>query len=50
MFGDSPNALGCREDHDAHHRHGRAGLNYGKQSRVWDRIFGTAAEREETFR
>jgi len=36
------------EDHDLHHRYGKAGKNYGKQSRVWDKIFGTCAEREET--
>ncbi|BGP00674.1 hypothetical protein RTG_03104 [Rhodotorula toruloides ATCC 204091] len=37
------------EDHDLHHRFGKSGKNYGKQSRVWDRIFGTCAERIETF-
>ncbi|GAA6033027.1 hypothetical protein JCM8097_000107 [Rhodosporidiobolus ruineniae] len=37
------------EDHDLHHRHGKSGLNYGKQTRVWDRIYGTCAERIETF-
>ncbi|KAK0539844.1 hypothetical protein OC835_000939 [Tilletia horrida] len=36
------------EDHDLHHRYGRSGKNYGKQSRVWDRIFGTIGERIET--
>ncbi|KAF7984340.1 hypothetical protein HWV62_15349 [Athelia sp. TMB] len=35
------------EDHDLHHRHGRGGKNYGKQSRVWDVLFGTCAPREE---
>ncbi|GAA5825348.1 hypothetical protein JCM3770_005231, partial [Rhodotorula araucariae] len=37
------------EDHDLHHRFGKSGKNYGKQSRVWDRIFGTCAERIETY-
>ncbi|GAA5851144.1 hypothetical protein JCM9279_000337 [Rhodotorula babjevae] len=37
------------EDHDLHHRFGKSGLNYGKQSRVWDRIFGTCGERIETY-
>ncbi|KAE8211723.1 hypothetical protein CF319_g4979 [Tilletia indica] len=36
------------EDHDLHHRFGRSGKNYGKQTRVWDRIFGTIGERIET--
>ncbi|KIM77950.1 hypothetical protein PILCRDRAFT_606638 [Piloderma croceum F 1598] len=35
------------EDHDLHHRYGRGGKNYGKQTRVWDVLFGTAAPREE---
>lgn len=37
------------EDHDLHHRFGyRRSFNYGKQSLVWDRIFGTKADRIET--
>ncbi|KAJ5925374.1 hypothetical protein N7454_008013 [Penicillium verhagenii] len=37
------------EDHDLHHRKGwRKGHNYGKQTRIWDRIFGTCAERIES--
>lgn len=28
------------EDHDLHHRFGRSGTNFGKQTRVWDKIFG----------
>lgn len=36
------------EDHDLHHRKGwRKSFNYGKQTRVWDRIFGTCADRIE---
>ncbi|BGP40619.1 hypothetical protein JCM10449v2_004581 [Rhodotorula kratochvilovae] len=37
------------EDHDLHHRFGKSGLNYGKQSRVWDKLFGTCGERIETY-
>ncbi|GAA5895849.1 hypothetical protein JCM8208_005104 [Rhodotorula glutinis] len=37
------------EDHDLHHRFGKSGKNYGKQSRLWDRVFGTCAERIETW-
>ncbi|GAO13078.1 uncharacterized protein UV8b_03453 [Ustilaginoidea virens] len=38
----------CIEDHDLHHRQGwRRSQNYGKQTRVWDRIFGTCGERVE---
>ncbi|KAJ5646305.1 hypothetical protein N7490_002677 [Penicillium lividum] len=37
------------EDHDLHHRQGwRKSHNYGKQTRVWDRIFGTCGERIES--
>jgi len=37
------------EDHDLHHRHGwRVSRNYGKQTRVWDRLFGTCSERLES--
>ena len=36
------------EDHDLHHRLGKSGMNYGKQTRVWDRIFGTISERVDT--
>jgi sterol desaturase/sphingolipid hydroxylase (fatty acid hydroxylase superfamily) len=42
--------IGCEliiEDHDLHHRYGKSGRNYGKQSRVWDVIFGTTTDREE---
>ncbi|CAL5869404.1 uncharacterized protein PFLUO_LOCUS3633 [Penicillium psychrofluorescens] len=36
------------EDHDLHHRYGwRQTHNYGKQTRLWDRIFGTCRERVE---
>ncbi|GAA5834537.1 hypothetical protein JCM5353_008150 [Sporobolomyces roseus] len=37
------------EDHDLHHRFGKSGRNYGKQTRIWDRLFGTCAERIECF-
>ncbi|GIK07546.1 hypothetical protein Aspvir_003212 [Aspergillus viridinutans] len=37
------------EDHDLHHRKGwRKSHNYGKQTRLWDRIFGTCYERIES--
>lgn len=37
------------EDHDLHHRKGwRSSFNYGKQTRVWDRIFGTCTDRIES--
>lgn len=36
------------EDHDLHHRFGKSGRNYGKQTRIWDRLFGTVGERIET--
>lgn len=42
-------ADGIIEDHDLHHRMGKSGKNYGKQSRLWDRIFGTVGERIETY-
>lgn len=36
------------EDHDLHHRKGwKKSHNYGKQTRLWDRIFGTTQERIE---
>lgn len=36
------------EDHDLHHRIGwKKSHNYGKQTRFWDTIFGTKAERIE---
>ncbi|KAJ9298173.1 hypothetical protein DTO271G3_3778 [Paecilomyces variotii] len=36
------------EDHDLHHRKGyRKSYNYGKQTRVWDRLFGTCHDRIE---
>lgn len=40
----------CVEDHDLHHRFGyRKSQNYGKQSRVWDTIFGSRGKRIETY-
>ncbi|KFY28066.1 hypothetical protein V493_03124 [Pseudogymnoascus sp. VKM F-4281 (FW-2241)] len=37
------------EDHDLHHRKGwRKSHNYGKQTRLWDRIFGTCGEKIES--
>ncbi|SNX82788.1 related to ERG25 - C-4 methyl sterol oxidase [Melanopsichium pennsylvanicum] len=42
------NAELCLEDHDIHHRHGwKKSGNYGKQTRLWDTIFGTKKERIE---
>ncbi|KAL1952796.1 hypothetical protein VTO42DRAFT_4240 [Malbranchea cinnamomea] len=39
------------EDHDLHHRRGwRKSHNYGKQTRLWDRIFGTCTERIESVK
>ncbi|KAF1985146.1 fatty acid hydroxylase superfamily protein [Aulographum hederae CBS 113979] len=36
------------EDHDLHHRKGwKSSHNYGKQTRLWDRIFGTCHDRIE---
>ncbi|OJJ96388.1 hypothetical protein ASPACDRAFT_1891249 [Aspergillus aculeatus ATCC 16872] len=36
------------EDHDLHHRKGwKQSSNYGKQTRLWDRLFGTCRERIE---
>lgn len=36
------------EDHDLHHRKGhRKSFNYGKQTRIWDTLFGTTFERYE---
>ncbi|KAI9708445.1 MAG: hypothetical protein M1820_003905 [Bogoriella megaspora] len=36
------------EDHDLHHRKGwKKSYNYGKQTRVWDRIFNTCTDRIE---
>lgn len=38
------------EDHDLHHRKGwKSSANYGKQTRLWDRIFGTCRERVECY-
>ncbi|OAA70088.1 Fatty acid hydroxylase [Akanthomyces lecanii RCEF 1005] len=38
------------EDHDMHHRRGsKKSFNYGKQSLVWDNIFGTSYPREESL-
>ncbi|CAG8294465.1 unnamed protein product [Penicillium salamii] len=37
------------EDHDLHHRQGwKKSHNYGKQTRVWDRVFGTCCPRIES--
>lgn len=37
------------EDHDLHHRKGwKSSYNYGKQTRLWDRIFGTCCDRIES--
>jgi len=33
------------EDHELHHRHGKGGMNYGKQTRIMDRLLGTVDER-----
>lgn len=38
------------EDHDLHHRFGRSGMNYGKQTRVYDKIFDSITERIDTER
>ncbi|ATY65943.1 Fatty acid hydroxylase [Cordyceps militaris] len=36
------------EDHDLHHRRGwKSSFNYGKQTRLWDRVFGTCTARVE---
>eukprot|EP01111_Echinosteliopsis_oligospora_P018389 TRINITY_DN8408_c0_g1_i1.p1 TRINITY_DN8408_c0_g1~~TRINITY_DN8408_c0_g1_i1.p1 ORF type:complete len:361 (-),score=44.22 TRINITY_DN8408_c0_g1_i1:75-1109(-) len=35
------------EDHDLHHRNGKSGLCFGKQSLIWDRLFNTVGERIE---
>lgn len=44
--------FGCEiviEDHDLHHRHGwRESYYYGKQSLLWDALFGTKGDRLET--
>ncbi|GIZ46806.1 hypothetical protein CKM354_000991600 [Cercospora kikuchii] len=38
------------EDHDLHHRKGwRKSSNYGKQTRFWDKIFGTCGRRIEVI-
>ena len=37
------------EDHDLHHRRGwKKSCNYGKQTKLWDVVFGTAGERIES--
>ncbi|KAB8220065.1 ERG3 like protein [Aspergillus parasiticus SU-1] len=39
------------EDHDIHHRRGwKKSANYGKQTRLWDRVFGTCGDRVECYR
>jgi sterol desaturase/sphingolipid hydroxylase (fatty acid hydroxylase superfamily) len=39
----------CTEDHDLHHRQGwRNSANYGKQTRFWDKLFGTCGKRIES--
>lgn len=35
------------EDHDLHHRFGKSGKNYGKQTRIFDAIFNTKSIRLE---
>ncbi|EGP89142.1 unnamed protein product [Zymoseptoria tritici ST99CH_1A5] len=44
-------AFGCElavEDHDLHHRRGwKKSSNYGKQTRLWDVLFGTTGQRIE---
>lgn len=44
--------FGCEfviEDHDLHHRNGwRKSFNYGKQTRLWDCVFGTLGPRLES--
>jgi sterol desaturase/sphingolipid hydroxylase (fatty acid hydroxylase superfamily) len=44
--------FGCEliiEDHDLHHRKGyRKSSNYGKQTMLWDRLFGTKTPRLES--
>ena len=37
----------CIEDHDLHHRYGKNGMNYGKQTRIFDQIFSTVSKRVE---
>ena len=37
----------CIEDHDIHHRYGKSAMNYGKQTRIFDRLFGTLCDRVE---
>lgn len=38
------------EDHDTHHSRGwKKSGNYGKQTRVWDKLFGTVLPRVETL-
>lgn len=44
--------LGCdlsTERHDMHHSGGMAGKNYGKQTLLWDKIFGTDVDLVETY-
>ncbi|KAL2858083.1 hypothetical protein BJX68DRAFT_160018 [Aspergillus pseudodeflectus] len=61
LHGNAPSTLGWLldllgadiviEDHDLHHRKGyRKSYNYGKQTRLWDRIFGTCHDRIESAR
>lgn len=43
------NAELATEDHDLHHRKGyRKSHNYGKQTLLWDRVFGTTHDRIES--
>ena len=37
------------EDHDLHHRNGRNGQNFGKQTRIFDKIFNTIDKRIESI-
>jgi len=44
------NLIGCElliEDHDLHHRLGKSGKNFGKQTRFWDVLFSTTGPRQE---
>lgn len=44
----SPSMVLTLEDHDLHHREGwKKASNYGKQSLLWDWIFGTTRDRPE---
>jgi sterol desaturase/sphingolipid hydroxylase (fatty acid hydroxylase superfamily) len=36
------------EHHDLHHRFGKGGKNFGKQTRIYDKLFGTSFDCIET--